>query len=250
MSFYQKYKQLYDDMISEGIFELGNEEEIEDLYFLLKEQKITSVKHLHQIIDTLHFKQRRMIAWTLGQMYLPKSVNLMIDLLQDSNPEVRLEASKSLANFGGNKALRATIKILRSTNNPEIRQLAAYTLSFMGEIGAIVPLISVLENSHESPAIRGQAAEGIGYLLSTPQPHPEHLFKRAHKVLLESLSEAAVEVRFWSIFALGCLKSHLALPRLKELAQIDREICPGFWSIQKEAEDAISSIESDDIHVV
>jgi HEAT repeat protein len=63
-------------------------------------------------------------------------------------------------------------------------------------------------------------------------------------VLLKELGDASREVRFWCAFALGQITEQRAISALKRLAASDRRIVKGFWSVAKEADDALRSIEN------
>jgi HEAT repeat protein len=62
--------------------------------------------------------------------------------------------------------------------------------------------------------------------------------------LINGLGDTSVEVRFWSAFALGELKVRRAVNKLEKLVAKDDEILPGWWSVSKEASDALDRIRS------
>jgi len=80
--------------------------------------------------------------------------------------------------------------------------------------------------------LRGQSAEALANF-----NHPEVIDS-----LLKALKDKEPEVRFWAVYALGQLKAKKALPALKRLAQKDRTPVPNWWTIDREAIDAIQHI--------
>jgi len=49
-------------------------------------------------------------------------------------------------------------------------------------------------------------------------------------------------IRFWACFGLGSLGCRRAIPRLQKLAAKDSSLCPGWWYVREEAEDALDWI--------
>jgi len=100
-------------------------------------------------------------------------------------------------------------------------------------------LIDILSAFQNHERIRGQAAEGIGLI------KPSRKFKlriEAERILLKSLKDPSPTVRFWSCYAVGELKMKNAVPILQELQEKDNGICPGWWYVSEEAEDAVAKI--------
>jgi HEAT repeat protein len=89
-------------------------------------------------------------------------------------------------------------------------------------------------NDKELPGIRGQAAESLGMLE----------YKKALPQLLKALEDSEIEVRFWAAFALGQIGDHTSIPHLQRLAAKDKSTLRGWWSVAKEAKDAIANINS------
>jgi HEAT repeat protein len=73
---------------------------------------------------------------------------------------------------------------------------------------------------------------------------------RAIGPLIEALRDASAEVRFWAAFALGELGGlgtpgvSEAVPELERLAATDQEVVPGWWSVSKEAADALDRLRA------
>ena len=104
---------------------------------------------------------------------------------------------------------------------------------------ALSILIDTLSSLQNHERARGRAAEGIGLI------KPSRKFKcrmHAEEILLKRLNDSSPTVRFWSCYAVGELKMKNALPALNELHANDVGICPGWWYVLEEAEDAIAKI--------
>lgn len=99
----------------------------------------------------------------------------------------------------------------------------------------------MLERQSEYPEIRGQAAEGLDHALGNA-PRNLAWARRAETALINALDDPAVEVRWWSCFALSSPRSKRAVPKLRELAANDRGMLSGWWTVAEEAEDALLSI--------
>jgi len=104
---------------------------------------------------------------------------------------------------------------------------------------ALAVLIGLLASADHHESVRGFAAEGIG---AQCPPLGSRFRKKAVDVLVKALKDPSPTVRFWSCYAAGKLGSRKALPLLKELKTNDRELCPGWWYVSEEAEDAIEWI--------
>jgi HEAT repeat protein len=98
---------------------------------------------------------------------------------------------------------------------------------------SIPALEGAVSNKFENPRVRGEAAEALAHFHR----------KASHHVLLNGLADSSKEVRFWCAFALGEMGDADALPILKKLAAKDHRVVRGWWAVNKEAADAIRSIE-------
>jgi len=110
------------------------------------------------------------------------------------------------------------------------REVAAWALAFWpNDSRAIRPLIQVLDNPSETPAVRGQAAEAVRC----------HRARKALPSLVRGSRDASPEVRFWCVFALGAFLSRRDRPREVVQALADRltdvESPDGQWPIRLEA---------------
>jgi HEAT repeat protein len=181
-------------------------------------------------------KQKRAEAcWLLGKRTEPRAIPALLHALKDNATEVQWEAAKALAAISHSDSIRPLIQLLRHGKTTNIRQVAAYALSFMfskHSKEAAQALLSVLTDKKEKTVVRAQAAEGLGNMRHRP----------AFKALMLALHEKNTEVRFWSAFAVGQLGDPRALPKLREMVRHDPGVLSGWGSIKKEARDAIRAI--------
>src|SRR5262249_4490183 len=97
----------------------------------------------------------------------------------------------------------------------------------------------------EESRVRAEAAESMGVLLELTDRRARR-FKQATRLLVEMLCDPAPEVRFWSCYALGVMRARAALLVLRELAETDEAMCPGWWLVKEEAGDAVEVILGED----
>lgn len=133
-----------------------------------------------------------------------------------------------------------------ATNGIELhnREAATYALSSLeNKAASLAVLINILGTQENHEDVRGQAAEGIGII------NPSRKYKlriAAEEILVKSLSDSSPVVRFWSCYAVGMMKLEKAVSILEDLQANDHEICPGWWYVSEEAEDAIETINGRD----
>ena len=91
---------------------------------------------------------------------------------------------------------------------------------------AVKALVRVVSDDTQPAGIRGMAAESL------------HGQVGALRALIAGLSDPVIEVRFWSVWSLGGLlpTAHrvTVIPELEKMLA-DNSICPGLWSVSKEA---------------
>lgn len=111
--------------------------------------------------------------------------------------------------------------------NPQRRYAAAYALGILrpGK-RAVDSLIRVVADAHESPSVRGVAAESLnGYPEAVP-------------ALVSAVNDNAVDVRFWAVWSLGAQSGKQIRQKLEPILAAklsDEAIYPGWWSVGQEA---------------
>lgn len=169
-------------------------------------------------------------------------LNLIVDI-QTGGEIDAFEAAKKIA---GNKLTKTELKklsnVLIEGNDIHNKEAATYAIAWIeNRSSALAILVDTLSTVQNHERVRGQAAEGIGII------KPSRKFKLridAETVLLKSLNDPSPIVRFWSCYAVGELKMKDSLPLLEELQVKDSSICPGWWYVSEEAEDAIAKINN------
>lgn len=91
----------------------------------------------------------------------------------------------------------------------------------------------MLSNRDEDPAVRGHAAEALGYIQN----------RDSVNVLIQNLSEKNAGVKYWCIFALGQIGDPESIPMLRREAESSNNEFYETRSLQAEALDAIAEIE-------
>lgn len=113
--------------------------------FVLAEQR--QVKTLQEVAITSPHQLARIHAiWGLGQLLRknPAGNSVLINLLQDSDAEIRAQVAKVLGDAKMNAGTDKLIQLL-SDGNPRVQLYAAQALGRMQAKDAIAPLISMLE---------------------------------------------------------------------------------------------------------
>jgi len=151
------------------------------------------------------------------------------------------EAAKVISNLQGAKILSSLNRILRIGKRAYAREAAAYALSWYRNLKAVESLLACATDSGEQDSVRGQALEGMAAHLACVSARSSSR-QKAEKLMLRLLNSPFPTLRFWSCFGLGQLGCERAIPRLRKISARDTEICPGWWYVREEAEDALDWI--------
>jgi HEAT repeat protein len=128
-------------------------------------------------------------------------------------------------------------------DDDDVRFQAAYLLGHWYELRAVRLLLRVVGAAGQTARVRGVAAEGVGERLqpdSALGARAGALRVEAVFVLRAALADAAPEVRFWSVRALGLLCAFEARSEIEALARHDTAISPHMWAVKDEAVDALA----------
>lgn len=168
-------------------------------------------------------------------------IDTLIEQVQHGTELDACEAAKLLADIPGEYVVTELSRILRFGENFHSREAAAYALSWHCDSSALVPLLECAADPREQEAIRGQAIEGLARHLGNDCDRPEFRLK-TEDLMIRLLQSPSLVLRFWSCFGLGVLKCERAVPVLLDLSRPGPDICPGWWYIHEEAEDALERI--------
>lgn len=195
-------------------------------------------------IDDLDLEKAIAACWLLGKIGSDRDADALIRVLSGQRRDLWMHAATSLSVIATQRHVSPLLSILETSSNSEQRESVVYALSFLSDSSITPEVIGVLTeiaaNPLEATAVRAQALEGLGNHLS-PELAP-HLDQKALTVMLEALDDAEAAIRFWACFAVGRCKIEAALPKLQRLAQTDKTLVEGWWSVGEEAEDAITFI--------
>lgn len=142
------------------------------------------------------------------------------------------EAAKRLSSAETETNL-SLLSLLTTGKKPDTRAAAAYVLGLSRNGAARCSLENVLSNRDEDPAVRGHAAEALGYIQN----------RDSVNVLIQNLSEKNAGVKYWCIFALGQIGDPESIPMLRREAESSNNEFYETRSLQAEALDAIAEIE-------
>ena len=131
--------------------------------------------------------------------------------------------------------LRGMLRTMLHGRREHNRVEAIYRIQMLPGTGGVGTCERILSNKRESTKVRTYAADTLA-----------HRHRPAtHEVVLRTLrDESSAEMRFWCAFALGQMREKRALPLLEKLAKEDHRVVKGWWSVTKEAKEAIKFIKN------
>jgi HEAT repeat protein len=154
-------------------------------------------------------------------------------LSEESRISIKIAACEVLGFFRSKSSAPIFIKIAMQDKNTEMRRIAIYNLGRILDGRAIRPLASLLEDPQQDVDILIETLETLAYLNA----------RNTISVMIGFLKHPSAKVRFWAIFALSHLGNLTIIPHLEKLLH-DTEEVEGWWSVAKEAENAITSISA------
>lgn len=212
----------------------------------------------NDVIPLLQSSNRRLAAAACSALgYTRKKAysTVLLAVLKGKRSSLWMSAAVAISQLESKRTIRPLIQLmLDPSRSARQRQAAAYALSFtwsgladvryMTSIGEA--FVTILQNQHESPGLRGQVAEGLAYLhgpcAGAARDRRRRAYREAGQILITALGDPAAEVRFWSAFALGSMRYRAALPVLRKLARRDKGRFGNWWTVGEEAADAADHI--------
>lgn len=172
----------------------------------------------------------------IGFLGVNKAVPTLTRIAADRSDAfgARSSAIQALALIGSRRAAPTLAAILLEDEDDWVRGMAANALMRIPDPRAKAALYQVATDRDASPKVRGDALEAI----------TNHADDRRIPVLLEALHDPSAEVRFWAVFTLGQVAGEEVIPDLERLAATDHEVVPHWWSVGREARDAVEAIRS------
>jgi HEAT repeat protein len=207
------------------------------------QQGINCLAALPATLAALPEADRSAALGVLEQLWRRRAVTVLLGLLPSDDVSLRASVVEALGRVGGERAFQALLRAMQEDPDATVREMAAYVLTGSGDDRTYEPMVAALQETAEAVPVRTQAAEALGELLWAAD-HRNKRVRRAARALIHALRDPAPEVRFWSAFALGTMRTRAALPELRRLAAADTAMCPGWWPVQDEARDAIQNIRT------
>lgn len=157
---------------------------------------------LKKKLDNDDVAERIEAVETLGTIKDEESVNALINTFDDDNPEVRLQATKSLAQIG-DLAIKPLIQALKIEEG-NIRRYATYALKEIGDSSVVTHLIEALQD--DDWGVRKFSAQSLGDIGD----------KAAVEPLIEALEDDDWGVKVAATKALGNIKDERAVDPIKK----------------------------------
>ena len=203
-----------------------------------------SLQVVYNRLQQIEFIDMNLKKNVLFRIDMRENISKLINDIESGNEFEAFEAAKSISqNELRKKEIDALSKIATNGIETHNQHAAVYALSFIdNNASALNILIQILDSKDIHESVRGQAAEGIGLVGLTRSLKRNKFKKDMEAVLLKCLKDPSPEVRFWSCYAVGTMQLKKALPILQDLKENDKAVCPGWWYVSEEAEDAIEWI--------
>jgi len=213
----------------------------EELLAPLVELDVSSHTELIRVLSALDKPLQIAAIRVFEILRLRTAGRALFDCWLSTDSNVSFAAGHALQKVRSHQAYRELIKYIWSEPTPSNAEQACYILSWSRDDTLLEPLLAIYEGKRVPFEVRAQAAEGFANLLA----HVDRRTKPYHLVLpalLHGLNDPSPEVRFWTCFALGNMRAKQALPQLERVAAEDDAVCPTWWLVKEEAEDAICHI--------
>ncbi|MCC6179285.1 MAG: HEAT repeat domain-containing protein [Chloroflexi bacterium] len=179
---------------------------------------------LHEVMGRLGFLGATKAVTALNKMVVNRSLDF----------GTRSGAIQALRMIGSRRAVPTLVSVLLEDEHDWVRSFAANALSLIADPRAKAALYQIATDKDAPANVRGDAIEALTH----------HADDRRIPVLLEALHDPSAEVRFWAVLTLGQVGGPDVLPELERLEATDDEVVPHWWSVGREARDAIEAIRA------
>ena len=158
----------------------------------------------------------------------------------------RYRAAERLALVASRPAVRRALLRALLDRRAHVRLVVLHALAGAGPAATVLGALMLCSGSlDESFAVRWLAILTLSEL-AAELPRRAKLRRRVEDHLIDLLDHPDVELRFFTIKALGDLRARTATPRQMALANTDERVLPGVWSIAEAAQDAIARIRGEE----
>lgn len=202
----------------------------------LEQNNINSYDNLLDAVrsDNLPIEVRTIACWLCGKLGDSDSMYPLLFAAQSNSSQIRHQAILSVSEL--QLSSQEVIKMLVNTlndNDLEVRKASIYALGSIKAPQTLSSIIAVILNNNEPTSLRGI---GIEALINFNEP-------LIIPLLIDQLDDQSIEVRFWSVFALGQLGAKEALPKLQRLvAENNNDDGLEQQNVRQEATEAIKLI--------
>jgi hypothetical protein len=199
------------------------------------------------------------IEW-VGRFSPSRGETILLRLLRD-DPKIRLSCAHHLGMLKRRRSNREFVRIGRNqlaSAKPDPRWLESVIggLKSASDNNSAEVLVEIYERQDLPGWLRGDAGDALGFARAISDRRTR-LFRRIWAAAAKGIHEPDIDVQFWSMYVIMQLATnyrrckganslfHTALPRLRDIAETDHRIAPGFWwPMCEEAKDAIECIET------
>ncbi len=168
-------------------------------------------KRIYILLNDENVVKRRHAAITLWHYSHQRSVNALIEALEDDDSQVRKNAVRSLGKLRSKKAIPDLIELLDDEEG-DLRNQVVRSLGLIGGNEVVRPLIISLED--EEKVVRMSAIWSLKVMGD----------KRALRGLIERMFEEDKEVRAYAAQALGDFKDQRAVKYLRHAYINDKDL--------------------------
>ncbi|MBN2498246.1 MAG: HEAT repeat domain-containing protein [Deltaproteobacteria bacterium] len=209
---------------------------------------IRTPARLRSRLESLPARDRLEAVYLLGRLGYERFVPPLIEIgREDRSDKVRMAAIEALYEIGSRRAAEGLLSILVDRGNSrELRYHACYHMVWSDASQIVDAIIDLATDLDEHPSIRGQALEGLHTNLPDELDLRKNPTRRAAQVVLDCLDDPEGVVRFWAMYAAGCMRLKRALPKLEQLAATDDFDGAMPWSNREEARDVAYLIRTDE----
>jgi HEAT repeat protein len=106
---------------------------------------------------------RSIACWFLSRLGDDRAVPVLLKCLNDKNASLRSEAARSLGTMGRVEAAPMLVETLKHDASEDVRLHAIYALGLLRDEVAREPILETLLDVNEKPEVRGMAAETLSF---------------------------------------------------------------------------------------